>query len=80
MCEVWVININESLAECIDRGYLNNAAYNVLLNKTIYIYTITIPCVISSENTPNEEIEKAFDSISNKSFTLTKSGEEFLNL
>lgn len=79
LSEQEIININESFAECIDRGYLNDAAYHVLMNKRICPYAKTVECVISGEDTPDENIKRAFDSIPNTSFTLTKSGEDFLN-
>lgn len=79
LSEQEIININESFAECIDRGYLNDAAYHVLMNKRICPYAKTVACVISGKDTPDENIKKAFDSIPDTSFTITKLGTEFLN-
>lgn len=79
LSEQEIININESFAECIERGYLNDAAYHVLMNKRIYPYAKTASLVICPEGTPNEEIEKAHNSTLKDSFSLTKLGEEFLN-
>lgn len=79
MSEQEIININESFAECIDRGYLNDAAYHVLMNKRIYPYAKTAYITICAEGTSNEELENLYKSNPNDSFTLTKLGEDFLN-
>ena len=74
MSEQEIININESFAECIDKGYLNDAAYHVLMNKRIFPYAKTVDVIICSEGTSNEELEELYKSKPNNSFTLTELG------
>ena len=79
MSEQEIININESFAECIDRGYLNDAAYHVLMNKRIFPYAKTVDFIICSEGTSDEELEELYKSKPSKAFTIAKAGEDFLN-
>lgn len=72
------INICESLAECVDRGYFTDISYNVLMNKRIMFHPNKMTCTIVPEETSNEVVEKLRDSIDYKPYALTKAGEEFL--
>ncbi len=61
------INICESIAECVDRGYINNTKYIVLMNKTITFMNKTIYA-----GEPPKDADKPF--------TISDLGKQFLGL
>lgn len=61
------INICESLAECVDRGYLNDTKYLILGNKTIAFMNKTL----YAGDPPEDAL---------KPFTLSESGKMFLGI
>lgn len=77
------INICESLAECVDRGYIENIDYNVYMNKRMCFHPTVIPCTITSvpKDTPDEELAEYYKSIEKEPIphTLTQAGKDFLN-
>lgn len=73
-----IINIHESLAECVERGYFYDAAYNVLMNKRIAFHPKTTQVVIVPEGTPQEEIDNSHSNMP-LPFSLTRAGEDFMN-
>lgn len=73
------INICESLAECVDRGYFNDIGYNVLMNKTIIFHPNKMTCTIASENISEEELKKLRENIGYEPYSLTQLGKDFLN-
>ena len=73
------INICESLAECVDRGYFNDIGYIVLMNKTIIFHPNKMTCTIASESISEEELKKLRENIGYEPYSLTQSGKDFLN-
>lgn len=61
------IDICESIAECVDYGYLNNTKYIVHANKTIRFLNKTIYVGEPPKDAP-------------KPFSLSESGKQFLGL
>lgn len=80
------INICESIAECVDRGYLENIGYNVLMNKRIMFHQTIIQCTITfiPKGTSEEELKEYYKQNNNnkeqKSYVLTQAGKDFLDL
>ena len=61
------IDICESIAECVDKGYLNDTKYLVLGNKTITFINKTL----YAGNPPEDALEP---------FTLSEKGKQFLRV
>lgn len=74
------INICESLAECVDNGYLSDISYNVYADKTMMFHPNKMTCTIAPEGTSEKELEKLRKDINYNPYELTKAGKDFLNL
>lgn len=77
------IDICESLAECVDRGYIKDIGYNVYMNKRIIFHPTKMPCTITfvPEGTSEEELAEHYKNTDKepKPHELTQAGKDFLN-
>ena len=77
------INICESLAECVDRGYIKDTGYNVYMNKRMCFHPTVVPCTITfvPEGTFDEELKEHYKQFEEepKPCELTQAGKDFLN-
>lgn len=77
------INICESIAECVDRGYIKDIAYNIFMNKKMMFHPTIIPCTITSvpEGTTEEELKEHYKKYDKEPepYSLTQAGKDFLD-